>query len=498
MIKKVGSGAFGEIYKGINLKTGEECAIKLEPAKTKYPQLYYEAKLYKIFDGAVGLPKLYYYSQEGDYNVMVIDLLGPSLEELFEYCRRKFTLKTVLMIAIQMLQRIEFVHQNGFLHRDIKPDNYLIGSGKNQHIIYIIDFGLAKRYKDPKTGRHISFKDNKSLTGTARYASLNTHLGIEQARRDDLEQIGIVLMYFLRGNLPWQGLPAKTKEEKYEQIKIKKAVTSIEDLTAGYPKEFQQYLNYSRKLKFEEKPDYQQVISMFRELFVREGFDFDFMYDWILKKQAMKQRLAASTRNTQRVEEEKKNTIDQANRANNTQQNQHRDLQNNSSLVQGLQTITGNFQYNNDYQPVQQQPIIQSKLRESASMIRNPNDIMMKYNSNGRQPSVENTNMLQSLTQGQSTSNQFYLQQNKMSNDQQMKNRQMRNEFKSSAQHILDGQAGAVPLPNIAKQNSNSNTRVNSQLNNKRLESNASQMLSQPFSMGLQSQNMMNSYYQNR
>ena len=231
---------------------------------------------------------MHFFGQEGDYNVMVIDLLGPSLEDLFEYCRRKFTLKTVLMLAIQMLQRIEFVHQNGFLHRDIKPDNFLIGIQKQQHVIYIIDFGLAKRYKDPRSGRHISFKDNKSLTGTARYASLNTHLGIEQARRDDLEQIGIVLMYFIRGSLPWQGLPAKTKEEKYEQIKIKKAVTSIEDLCSGYPKEFQHFLNYTRKLKFEEKPDYQQLISMFREAFVREGFDFDFMYDWNVKKAALK------------------------------------------------------------------------------------------------------------------------------------------------------------------------------------------------------------------
>ena len=104
----------------------------------------------------------------------------------------------------------------------------------------------------------------------------------------------MVLMYFIKGGLPWQGLPAKTKEEKYEQIKVKKAVTSIEDLTQGQPKEFRHFLNYARKLKFEERPDYQQVISMFREAFVREGFDFDFMYDWIVKKQALKARLAAN------------------------------------------------------------------------------------------------------------------------------------------------------------------------------------------------------------
>jgi len=173
-------------------------------------------------------------------------------------------------------------------------------------MLYVIDFGLSKRYKDPKTGRHIPFKDNKTLTGTARYASLNTHLGIEQSRRDDIEMIGFVLMYFIRGGLPWQGLPAKTKEEKYEQIKIKKAVTSIEELAVGFPKEFCNFLNTGRKLKFEEKPDYQSYIQSFRDLFVKEGYDFDFKYDWIVKKQALKQRIAASTRQAQRAEEEKR------------------------------------------------------------------------------------------------------------------------------------------------------------------------------------------------
>ena len=144
-----------------NKETGEDVAVKFEPAKTKFPQLYYEAKLYKIYDGAIGVPNMYFFGQIADYNVLVMDLLGPSLEDLYEYCRRKFSLKTVLMLAIQMLQRIEFIHQCGFLHRDIKPDNFLIGVGQQQHIIYVIDFGLAKRYKDPRTGRHISYKDNK-------------------------------------------------------------------------------------------------------------------------------------------------------------------------------------------------------------------------------------------------------------------------------------------------------------------------------------------------
>ena len=127
----------------------------------------------------MGIPTVSYYGTEGDYNVMVMELLGPSLEDMFEYCKRKFTVKTVLMIADQLVQWMEYMHNKYFLHRDIKPDNFLTGLSKKQHIIYAIDFGLAKRYRDPRTGDHIKYRDGKSLTGTARYASVNTHLGVE-------------------------------------------------------------------------------------------------------------------------------------------------------------------------------------------------------------------------------------------------------------------------------------------------------------------------------
>ena len=189
----------------------------------------------------------------------------------------------MLDLALQ-LQRIEFVHSRHFLHRDIKPDNFLIGIGKKQHYVYVIDFGLAKRFRDPKSGEHIPYRDCKNLTGTARYASVNTHLGIEQSRRDDLESLGFVLMYFNKGNLPWQGLPARTKKEKYEKIRDKKLSSSIESLTKGLPEEFTIYLNYCRGLKFEEKPDIGYLRKLFKDLFYRMGYEYDFVFDWMIKK----------------------------------------------------------------------------------------------------------------------------------------------------------------------------------------------------------------------
>ncbi|KAM0020283.1 putative protein kinase CK1-CK1 family [Helianthus debilis subsp. tardiflorus] len=282
--RKIGSGSFGEIYLGTNIRTNEEVAIKLENAKTKHPQLLYESKLYKILQGGTGIPNVRWYGVEGDYNVLVMDLLGPSLEDLFNFCSRKLSLKTVLMLADQMINRVEFIHCKSFLHRDIKPDNFLMGLGRRANQVYAIDFGLAKKYRDSSTHQHIPYRENKNLTGTARYASMNTHLGIEQSRRDDLESLGYVLMYFLRGSLPWQGLKAGNKKQKYEKISEKKVSTPIESLCRGYPTEFASYFHYCRSLRFDDKPDYAYLKRIFRDLFIREGFQFDYVFDWTILK----------------------------------------------------------------------------------------------------------------------------------------------------------------------------------------------------------------------
>ncbi|XAR67602.1 Non-specific serine/threonine protein kinase [Bertholletia excelsa] len=282
--RKIGSGSFGEIHLGTNVQTNEEVAMKLEKLKTKHPQLLYESKFYKLLQGGTGIPNVKWYGVEGDYNVLVIDLLGPSLEDLFSFCNRKLSLKTVLMLADQMINRVEFVHSKSFLHRDIKPDNFLMGLGRRANQVYIIDFGLAKKYRDSSTHQHIPYRENKNLTGTARYASMNTHLGIEQSRRDDLESLGYVLMYFLRGSLPWQGLKADNKKQKHEKISEQKASTSIEALCRGYPTEFTSYFHYCRSLRFDEKPDYAYLKRIFRDLFIREGFQFDYVFDWTILK----------------------------------------------------------------------------------------------------------------------------------------------------------------------------------------------------------------------
>ena len=166
------------------------------------------------------------------------------------------SVRCVCNIGYQMMEIMEYIHKKHIIHRDIKPDNFVIGRGVKKKYIYILDFGLAKKYRSSRTLEHYPVYKSKNLVGTARYASINALNGLTQSRRDDLEAIGYVLMYFLRGRLPWQGIPVKNKEERYRAIMEKKVATPAEQLCLGFPEEFANYVNYTRNLEYEQDPDY--------------------------------------------------------------------------------------------------------------------------------------------------------------------------------------------------------------------------------------------------
>ena len=282
LLHVIGKGSFGHIYISYNLRENLPVSVKKEEKKPgKTPQLKTESKIYQSLlniqaddisgakplgqDEVAGVPKFYGVGELPDCYYMIIDFLGPNLLELFNYCGcRKFTISTICLIALQALNRIENLHKHHYLHRDIKPENFLIGIHEKSNVIYLIDFGLSKRYKNPKTHQHIPYREGRALTGTARYVSINTHLGIEQSRRDDLESIGYMLVFFLKGVLPWQGL--KNCNEKYTRIMEKKLQIPTEILCYGLPDEITYYLNYCKSLRFEDRPDYDYLRGLFIKL----------------------------------------------------------------------------------------------------------------------------------------------------------------------------------------------------------------------------------------
>ena len=276
--EKIGSGSFGEIFFATHKTTHEEVAIKIATKDAR--QLQNEARVYKLLQS---YPNIKWFGTYQNNPVMIMDLLGPSLESLFCHCKKQFSLKTVLMLAYQILNQIERIHMFHIIHRDIKPDNFLMGSGKHVNNVYIIDFGLCKKYIDTHTKRHIPFREGKSMVGTVRYVSINTHKGIEQGRRDDLESIGYMLIYFLKGKLPWQGIKCTGTADKYEKIKQLKMSISIEELCKDIPKEFVQYMKYVRNLKFDEKPDYRYLQKLFMSCFDKHSLKKDYNYDWTIQ-----------------------------------------------------------------------------------------------------------------------------------------------------------------------------------------------------------------------
>ena len=279
--KQLGKGGFGQLYLGRNIHENIFIAIKVEEQSPR-SRLAYEFQILKEISEGDGIPKVYKLHRGKKHNYLIMQLLGKSLDKLFVDMKKKFSIKTVCMLAYQMVQRVEYVHSRGYIHRDIKPGNFLMGKNLDNKKLFIIDFGLSKKYIDKNTGKHIIYKEGKGLTGTARYVSLNTHYGIEQSRRDDIEGIAYNLIYFAKGKLPWQGVKTKNKKEKHKKIMELKEEYNPDKLCEGLPEEFPTLLKYSRKLDFEEKPDYKNIKIMFKQLISANKQQMDWKFDWDL------------------------------------------------------------------------------------------------------------------------------------------------------------------------------------------------------------------------
>ena len=277
-LKKLGEGSFGKVYKAEY--NSQLYAIKFENRNEGQNLLENEAAIMSYLKGNNHIPKVRSYGYSGNYNILVMQLLDKSLEDLFNI-RKKFSLKTASMLIYQMITVLEYIHERHIIHRDIKPDNFVLGYGELNLYLFLLDFGLAKKYRSSRTLIQNPYVKRRKLTGTARYASIHAMEEMEQSRRDDLEAVGYVIMYFIRGNLPWQGLKLKSKEDRYKKILEKKKEVSTEELCANFPREFYEYVKYTKKLGYEETPKYDLMKNIFVNFVVNKKKEkFDYIFDW--------------------------------------------------------------------------------------------------------------------------------------------------------------------------------------------------------------------------
>jgi len=294
-IKKLGEGSFGKVYKAEY--NGDYYAIKMENKSKEQGLLELEATIMSYLKGP-NIPFIKSYGYSGDFNVLVMQLLDKSLEDLINKYNT-FSIKTVAILGYQMVNIMQYIHDRHIIHRDIKPDNFVMGAQEDNAKLYILDFGLAKKYRSSRTLVQYPYVKKKKLTGTARYASIHALEAYEQSRRDDLESVGYVLMYFLRGNLPWQGLKVRSKEDRYKKILEKKKETSSQDLCKDFPHEFFEYVDYSKNLEYEENPDYDFLRQKFLDVLKGLNEELDYIYDWTTKSDLKKRQNKKSRENSE-------------------------------------------------------------------------------------------------------------------------------------------------------------------------------------------------------
>jgi serine/threonine protein kinase len=280
LIRKLGQGSFGSIYQAQSKCSNKYYAVKLEEMRQNQFVLE-EESIFLSYLNCPRIPKLKTFGYSGSLIILVMELLGDSLDKIFDKLpSRKMSIRCVCNIAYQLLMIFEIIHNCNIIHRDIKPANVAIGFEGKSKFIYLLDFGLSKKYRSSKTKKHFPFVQGNKLIGNARYSSINALDGGTQSRRDDLESLGYLLLYLLLGRLPWQGHISHSKEDKYYKIREIKKNTTPEELCQGLPPQIQEYVEYTRNLEYETDPDYNYLKNLFLTILKHYNWEFDYYYDW--------------------------------------------------------------------------------------------------------------------------------------------------------------------------------------------------------------------------
>ncbi|KAF8964368.1 kinase-like domain-containing protein [Flammula alnicola] len=284
-VKRIGAGGFGVIDEGVG-PNGESVAIKKELASDKVtrPNLEHEYHVYKALAGHECIPDVKAYGRQRRHNVMVMDLLGPSLGDRFRHCAHRFSLRTTARLALGMLDAIEYIHSRGFIHRDVKPENFLLGLGTKSHVVHPVDFGLARRWRHSTTGAHVSSSTaeggSPGVIGTLPFASIHAHLGQAQTRRDDLQALAYTILLFARGSLPWGHIRGGTRKHRARRILEKKRSWTAARLCQDLPHELEAFCSYCFGLEIGEEPEYHLLRDKLAVIANREGWNADAKFEW--------------------------------------------------------------------------------------------------------------------------------------------------------------------------------------------------------------------------
>ena len=351
----ISKGSFGEVYFGTNIINGKNYALKIEEGNKQDSSLKHECYILLNLKGQ-GIPSVISFGVSNKYNILVENLLGRSIRDIWVEKNRKLNLKDTCIFAIQAISRLEFVHSKNYLHRDIKPANFLLGNPDNSQI-YLIDFGNAKKFRSSRTGKHIRYMKSQLIFGSLLFLSMNTFKGIEQTRKDELESLGFVIIYLFNGSLPWSKIKFNTIYEGLTKIYAIRKKVSIENICSNMPKEFNIYMNYVNNLKYEQCPNYEYLRNLFLNILKKIGDANEQLFSWVDKNKNLSSKQSSSKNRNRSIYDIFNNLLKKnshqlilcpnLNMQLNNNEEQVKNKRNNSDIIK-IKKITGNNSINNN------------------------------------------------------------------------------------------------------------------------------------------------------